>query len=220
MAKSCLLYYITDRNAFSGDERTRRSRLLDKIAEASRAGIDFIQLREKDLSIHELEALALDSMETVRQASTRAPGRAWTALLINSRTDVALAASADGVHLRGDDVSPQDVRKVWQSRNFNSAPLVGVSCHSSSDVVEAAKNGATFAVVAPVFGKKDAPATATLALDALSQACLAEIPVLALGGVTLQNAASCLNAGASGIAGIRLFQENDIAEVVHALRGQ
>jgi thiamine-phosphate pyrophosphorylase len=74
------------------------------------------------------------------------------------------------------------------------------------------------AVFAPVFEKKDAPATNPAGLESLRQACRAKIPVLALGGITAQNVHSCLEAGAIGIAAIRLFQENDIATIVHALR--
>ena len=96
--------------------------------------------------------------------------------------------------------------------------MIAVSCHSPKDVAQAAKNQATLAVFAPVFEKKDAPGTLPQGLEALTQACHAKIPVLALGGVTLQNAHSCLQAGAAGIAAIRLFQENDIATIVRKLR--
>ncbi len=98
-------------------------------------------------------------------------------------------------------------------------PLIAVSCHSLEEVIRAADSRATFAVFAPVFEKKDAPGTMPAGLNALRQACQASVPVFALGGVTLLNAKSCLNAGASGIAAIRLFQENDIAAVVRELRG-
>ena len=85
--------------------------------------------------------------------------------------------------------------------------------------MQAAANAATFAVFAPVFEKRDVPGTRPTGLDALRQAWRAKIPVFALGGVTLQNAQSCVHAGAAGIAAIRLFQENKIAAVVHELRG-
>src|ERR1700676_1158511 len=106
MPHRCLLYYITDRSQFPGDGRARRRALLAKIAEAARVGVDYIQLRERDLSTRELETLAREVAELVRENSPS------TRLLINSRTDVALAAGADGVHLRGLDVSPQEVRAV------------------------------------------------------------------------------------------------------------
>jgi thiamine-phosphate pyrophosphorylase len=216
MAESCLLYYITDRSAFSGDEPTRRQRLLDKIAEAVKLGIDYIQLREKDLTARDLEALTREAIDIIHKCSS-AMQEARTALLINSRSDVALAAGADGVHLRSDDVSPSDVRAMWPSgASDGKQPLTGVSCHSAGEVARAAANRATFAVFAPVFEKSNAAAAG---LDALRDACRANIPVLALGGVTVRNAPSCLQVGAAGIAGIRLFQENDIASVVCAVRG-
>jgi thiamine-phosphate pyrophosphorylase len=97
-------------------------------------------------------------------------------------------------------------------------PLIAVSCHSAEEVIQAAAQAATFAVFAPVFEKKDVPGTEPAGLTALHQACEANIPVLALGGITLANARSCLAAGAAGIAAIRLFQENNIAAVVQRLR--
>ena len=105
MADGCLLYYITDRSQFPGDELARRRALLDKIAEATRAGVDYIQLREKDLSTEELETLACEAARVISQSSAlRTENRKpRTRLLINSRTDIALAVGADGVHLRSND---------------------------------------------------------------------------------------------------------------------
>jgi thiamine-phosphate pyrophosphorylase len=97
--------------------------------------------------------------------------------------------------------------------------LVSVSCHSAADVARAASEGADFAFFAPVFEKQNAPLASPAGLDGLREACRQKIPVLALGGITLQNARACLDAGAAGIAAIRLFQENDIAETVRHLRG-
>jgi len=212
-----VLYYITDRCAFRGDERALRHRLLDKIAEAAAFGVNYIQLREKDMSAREFESLARQAMKILGERTA-----AWepkTALLINSRTDIALAVGAAGIHLRGDDVSPEDFRAAWKSAE--PAPLIGVSCHTKEEVSVAAANGVSFAVFGPVFEKKGAQASAATGVRALSEACRPNIniPVLALGGVTLQNAATCLQAGAAGIAAIRLFQENDIATIVRALRG-
>ena len=225
MAESCLLYYITDRTAFPGDEPCRRRRLLEKIAEAASAEVDYIQLREKDLSTRELESLAREAVSILTQLRTenREPR---TALLINSRTDVALATGADGVHLRSSDISPQDVRAIWQKceasvprhQASTQSPLIAVSCHSPEEVTRAAENKATFAVLAPIFEKKDAPAMRAQGLLSLQRACKTKLPVFALGGITLANARTCLEAGAAGIAGIRLFQDNDIAEVVQRLR--
>jgi thiamine-phosphate pyrophosphorylase len=203
-----LLYYITDRTQFAGDEKSRRRDLLAKIAEAARSGVDFIQLREKDLSVRELEALAHDAVRTVRENSSR------TRLLINSRTDVAIACGADGVHLRSEDVSAGEARAVWQ-RSTGVAPVISVSCHSPAEVARAAAEGADVAVLAPVFKKQG---SSSVGLTVLHAACEQPIKVLALGGVTLENARACVDAGAAGVAGIRLFQENDVARVVGVLR--
>lgn len=224
-----LLYYITDRKAFPGDEHTRRRRLLDKIAEAARHRIDYIQLREKDLSTRDLESLALEAMQIIRGTTLATGNRQLAAaLLINSRTDIAVATGANGVHLPANDISTQQVRAIWQgtwgarvraSENSARDPVIAVSCHSPEEVAQAAANRATFAVFAPVFEKKDVLGVVPQGLEALTQACRARIPVLALGGVTLQNAESCLRAGAAGIGAIRLFQENEIAAIVARLRG-
>ena len=177
-----------------------------------------------------MEILANQAVDIVRkEAALRTENRELrTRLLINSRTDVAIAAGADGVHLRSDDVAVSVVRSIWTEANSNSrssppittTPLVAVSCHAAADVFRAESDRADFVVFAPVFEKNDAPEVRPAGLAALREACLAKIPVLALGGVTLQNAASCLEARAAGIAGIRLFQENKIEDVVRALRLQ
>jgi thiamine-phosphate pyrophosphorylase len=215
-----LLYYITDRTAFPGDELARRRRLLEKIREAAHASVDYIQLRERDLSTRDLESLAREAVSEILAIDHRPLP---TALLINSRTDVALAVRAKGVHLRSHDLSPQEAIAIWTKcgagaparANSPQAPLIAVSCHSPAEVARAAANNATFAVFSPIFEKNGAhPA----GLEALRQACETKIPVLALGGVTLANSHSCLTAGAAGIAAIRLFQENDIAEVAQHLR--
>jgi thiamine-phosphate pyrophosphorylase len=233
MPARCLFYYITDRTAFAGDEPTRRRRVLDKVAEAARAGVDYIQLREKGLPTRDLESLACEAVKIIEELRTENCALR-TAFLINSRTDVAIAVRADGVHLRSEDLSPREVREIWKksatvttaneikasSHRAGSppAPLLGVSCHSPAEVAQAGASGASFAVFAPIFEKRDAPATPPGGLAQLQQACRTNIPVLALGGVTLANARSCLEAGAKGIAAIRLFQANEIERIVRSLR--
>jgi thiamine-phosphate pyrophosphorylase len=218
-----LLYYVTDRSQFPGSEASRREQLLLKIAEAAESGVDYIQLREKDLTARELEGLAQAALQAI-------PHRGRTRFLINSRTDVALAAAADGVHLRSSDLLPAQVRDIWaragdiwvrtntgaEAAGKSRSPVTGVSCHSIGEVATAAVQRADFAVFGPVFEKKGQSAAG---LGALREACRHQIPVLALGGITLENAGSCIEAGAAGIAAIRLFQQNAVADVVRALRG-
>src|ERR1700758_3214952 len=115
-----LLCYITDRRAFPGADADQRSTLLRCIAEAALAGVAYIQLREKDLPTRALEQLAREAVRAVRDHSDR------TKLLINSRTDIALACGADGVHLPADDLPPSEVRAIWTKCSARP-PLIGVS---------------------------------------------------------------------------------------------
>jgi thiamine-phosphate pyrophosphorylase len=197
---------------FPGRERDRRERLLEKIAEAARVGIDLVQLREKDLPAREMESLAREAVNRVRGA----PGK--TRFLINSRTDIALAAGADGVHLRSKDVSPEDVRKIWHELKGAGRPVIAVSCHTAAEVTAADAAGADFVVFSPVFEKRSSQTAQIAGLELLRSVCRSKIPVLALGGVTPQNANLCVQAGANGIAGIRLFQEGNLAASVARFR--
>jgi thiamine-phosphate pyrophosphorylase len=206
-----LLYYITDRTQFPGNEGERRVRLLEKIAQAASCGVGFVQLREKDLPARELEYLARAAREKIGSSGTR--------LLINSRTDIALATTADGVHLRSKDLSPAEVRRIWRLAERNTDPIVAVSCHTEAEVAAAKEKGADFVVFGPVFEKKESSEARANGLEQLRVACGQGIPILALGGVTLENARVCVEAGAAGVAGIRLFQEGDLVNAVKALRG-
>jgi len=169
--------------------------------------VEYIQLREKDLQACDLEQLA---REAVRRVSHRT-----TKLLINSRTDIALAVGAHGVHLRSNDISPEDVRKVWRPREDGTVAIIGSSCHTQKEVIAAREADADFVVFGPVFAKAAAPGAG---LSVLRSVCGHDIPVFALGGVTLENARSCIEAGAAGIAGIRLFQQENVGDLVERLR--
>jgi len=204
-----LLYYITDRGQFPGPESRRGERLIERIAQAARVGIDYIQVREKDLPSRELEQLAQVIVQRVRE------GGSTTRVVINSRTDVALAAGADGVHLRSRDVSPADVQRIWSAAGAGSKPVVALSCHTEQEVIAAKLAGADFVVFGPVFGKSG---TQGVGLPELRAACAHGIPVFALGGVNLENYKSCLEAGAAGVAGIRLFQDGDLSATLTQLR--
>ncbi len=213
-----LLYYITDRRAFSGTDAQQRAAVIRRIAEAARAGVDYIQLREKDLAPRDLECLAREAVRAVRDNSE------VSKLLINSRTDVALACGADGVHLASDELAASEIRALW-SKCSDREPVIGVSAHSLADVLRGKSEGADFAVLAPIFEKVQIGAKG-IGLDALREACSAiqesspaeRFAVLALGGVNLTNARDCLQGGADGVAGIRLFQSGDLEETGKWLR--
>jgi thiamine-phosphate pyrophosphorylase len=201
-----LFYYITDRRQVGGSEE-----LLRAIGRAAQAGIDFIQLRERDLSARELEQLAGAAMREVARSKTK--------LLINSRADIAIACGAAGVHLRSDDVSASDARAIYANAGGRD-PVIGVSCHSEREVLLAEAHGADFAVLGPVF-EKSGSSEAALGLEPFARLRARggrTMPVLALGGITEENAAQCVQAGADGIAAIRLFQREDVGETVARLR--
>ena len=132
----CLLYYITDRTEFPGEDDTQRRCLLEKIAEAVRCGVNFIQLREKDLPTRELEFLAREALRVARSQPETGNQKRETRILINSRTDIAIAVGADGVHLPAHDMAPQEARTIWSkcSAGALSPAIVSVSCHSEEDV--------------------------------------------------------------------------------------
>ncbi len=210
---------------FAGSEAERRAALLRTIRGATVAGVDYIQLREKDLCVRELEGLAKEALRVVRSE-----GRAR--LLINHRTDVALAVGADGVHLTGNDVAASEARAVAATAGRSTPFVIAVSCHSAQEVRLAESHGADFAVLAPVFEKVNV--SGGIGLEELRRAAQKDrtpdlrveagdtrrsFPVFALGGVDMERARLCAEAGAAGVAGIRMFQQcPDMKALVLAIR--
>jgi thiamine-phosphate pyrophosphorylase len=219
-----LIYYITDRTQFAGNAAEQRIQLLETVRRAAAAEVDFIQLREKDLSTRELESLAREVLSAIRTAG---PSR----LLINHRTDVALAVGADGVHLTGADIAPSDVRALATLCRPSEPFLIAASCHSAAQVRLAEASGADFAVLAPIFEKLNVSAHG-IGLEELRRAAHPEsapranaadvrrsFPVFALGGVDAARASLCAAAGAAGVAGIRLVQQSpDLPALVRSIR--
>jgi thiamine-phosphate pyrophosphorylase len=200
-----LLYAITDRHQLPGADKL--AAVEEFVARAAAAGVDYIQLREKDLSSRELENLALRCMERLRVSREQG---SKSKLLINSRIDVAIALSANGVHLRSrgsGEISAADARAIFGKAGFDR-PIIAASCHSESEVLLAEAEGADLAVLGPIFEKGASPG---IGIDVLRGVCARKptlVPVVTLGGVTAENARSCIEAGAAGIAGIRLFQQD------------
>jgi len=205
--KDFLLCYITDRR------QLRSMSLAAVIRETLRAGVDMVQIREKDLASRELITLVEEALKAARE-----PGRGGASVVVNDRLDVALATGAEGVHLGALSMPVQVVRQV-APRPF----VIGVSCHSLGEALAAESGGADYLVLGPVF---ETPSKLgygrPLGLEKLRNVTSRmRIPVLALGGITVERVRPCLEAGASGIAGIRIFQDcESVQERVRELRAQ
>ena len=222
-----MLYAITDRRLYGGDEASARARLLELTATWAAHGVSWIQLREKDLPARDQVELARAMLRVMRaQPESGVPESAAPRLLINGRADVALAAGADGVHLPAgpDGLTPEEVRRIFAAAGRAQTPTISISCHTFEEVAAARQQKVDCILFAPVFEKvlreNEAAAATTMesergrklpgtGLRLLEEACraAAPVPVFALGGVTAENAEDCLRAGAAGIAAIRLLQE-------------
>jgi thiamine-phosphate pyrophosphorylase len=206
-----LLCYVTGRRSLSATSPADSiEALIRKIAQVAAAGVDWVQIREKDLTASELASLTRQSLEIVAKSSAK--NSCATRVLLNDRLDVAIAERAGGVHL-GERSLPvaeakQLVASALRKHAVDQKFLIGVSCHSLESAQAAERSGADYIFFGPVFATPSketfGPPQGTALLE---QACCAvSIPVLAIGGITLETSAACLAAGASGIAAIRLFQ--------------
>jgi thiamine-phosphate pyrophosphorylase len=182
--------------------------LLDLVGRAVAAGVTLVQLREKNLSARALYELAARAADLARGSKTR--------VLLNDRADLARAAGCDGVQLTTESLDAGVVRRA-----FGPDFLVGVSTHSLAEARAARDGGADFALFGPVFDTPSKRAYGPpLGPAALAEAArdLSPFPLVALGGVTLENAGELLRAGARGLAAIRLFADApDLAAVVRAV---
>jgi thiamine-phosphate pyrophosphorylase len=222
-----LLYAITDRRLYAGNEADALARLVELAAIWAANGVAFIQIREKDLSAREQVELARAAVRAVHSVGNAAHA---SRVLVNGRVDVAIAAGADGVHLPAgpDALTPEEVRQIFRAAVSSTTPVISISCHTMEEVSLARQQSPDCILFAPVFEKvireKSAVGAAEESrgdtrkllgkgLAMLERACraAAPVPVFALGGVNAENAADCLRAGAAGVAAIRLLQEPPLA---------
>jgi thiamine-phosphate pyrophosphorylase len=176
------LYLISDRKVMKGP-------LVEAVSLALAGGVRAVQLREKDLLIRELLALAQELRALTRQFDAK--------LFINDRVDVAMAVDADGVHLGTRSMPPSAVRKIIGKRRF-----IGVSTHSLDEARSAAYQGADFITFGPIY---ETPAKIhygpPVGIDAIKYVKESiNIPVFAIGGIASGNLAPILKAGANGVA--------------------
>lgn len=183
--------------------------MLALVRAGCRAGIPLIQLREKNLNARTLYELTARAVDVTRGTRTR--------LLVNDRADIARAARADGCHLTTRSIEASIIR-----RTFGPDFLIGVSTHSLAEAQAARDGGADFAVFGPVFNTPSKQVYGEpIRLETLREAAheLSPFPLLALGGVALDNVPEISRTGASGIAAIRLFSEStDLDATVRAIR--
>ena len=214
---SPILCYVTGRKAL-GLESNTFAQLLAMIRRAIEAGVDWIQVREKDLSGRELIHLVQEAVAAA--AGTR------TKILMNDRLDVVIAACAAGVHLGAESLPVRAVAAWRESHPAASTSnfLIGASCHSLEQAHSAEQDGANYVIFGPVF---ETPSKANFGppqgIGRLHEVCgHIKIAVLAIGGVNPANASECIHAGAAGIAAIRMFQEarssDDLRSVINQLK--
>jgi thiamine-phosphate pyrophosphorylase len=221
-----ILCYVTDRRSLpAAPQLDLIQPLLEKIAANAAAGVDWIQLREKDLLARQSASLVRQVLDRVSKQGSRS--KSATRIIVNDRLDVALAEQAGGVHLGENSLPVDEAKHLLLSSPAAQTPardfIVGVSCHSPEAAKSAASSGADYIFFGPVFATPSKAAYgAPQGLDRLAQVCsFVNIPVLAIGGITLANVSSCLSAGASGIAAIRVFQDAaDPSALVRDIRHQ
>jgi thiamine-phosphate pyrophosphorylase len=213
MTSAFELCYITDRLALSpGAGSVAQDALQARMSAAARAGVDLVQIREKDLSTRPLAELVRGALAAAQGSGTR--------IVVNDRLDVALALGAQGVHLARTSLPAEVARRI-----VPPSFLVGVSCHSLDEALEAESARADYVLLGPIFSTPSKLGYGPpLGLPTLRQvAARLRIPVLALGGVSLERVKACREAGAAGIAAIRMFQEcaslEDLAGELHRAAG-
>ena len=204
ITSSLRLCYITDRLALGAKP------LMPLIQDSVRSAVDLIQIREKDLAARPLVELVRAAVECARGTGTR--------VVVNDRLDVALAVGAHGVHLGTQSLPALAVRR-WVPDNF----LIGVSCHSIEEALAAEAAAGDYIVLGPIFATLSKLAYGLpLGLGKLREvAARVQVPLLALGGMDIQRVKPCLAAGATGIAGISIFQNSDSLQArVRELRAE
>ena len=196
---SSLICLVTDRrvlaDAGADDEFLAAQQLLEVIADCADAGVDLVQIREPGLADRRLLDLVRGAVDRTRSTPAR--------VVVNDRSDVALAAGAAGVHLKDDGRSAPRVRALGP-RGW----IVGRSVHDAAGARLAATSGAVdYLLAGTVFTSPSKPGRKPLGLDALRGVVRAVArPVLAIGGVRVADAAAVAATGAAGVAGIRLFR--------------
>lgn len=208
-AKKNVVCYVTNRKSLvRAAAEAKAPKILENIRVALNAGVDWIQIREKDLPARELLALARQAAQTADARDGKNPS---ARIIVNDRLDVAVVAGAHGVHLGQASIVASDVVRWCRAGNAPADFAIGLSCHSLEEARSAENAKVNYIFFGPIF---ETPSKKEFGdpqgIQKLAEVCLAvpSVEVIAIGGVNAENAVSCICAGAAGIAAIRMFQES------------
>lgn len=214
-----ILCYVTDRRALRGGATPRN--LVEQIGAAIDTGVDWVQVRERDLPGRALGEIVRAAVRFGSEKFAGHPEIPRARIIVNDRLDIAIAAGADGVHLGGESLPVGEINKMRSNGVLPEGFLIGASCHSVEGAQALEREGADYAFFGPIF---ETPAKirfgAPQGIERLREVCgSVRIAVIAIGGIMIENAPDCITAGAAGIAAIRLFQDAwDLRPAVARLR--
>ena len=196
-----LLYAVTDRSWLRGET------LCSQVEKALKGGATFLQLREKELD----EASFLEEAREIKALCARY----HVPFVINDNVDIALASDADGVHVGQSDMEAGDVR-----RKLGPDKIIGVSAQTVEQALLAEERGADYLGVGAVFNTSTKLDAAEVSFDTLKEICGAvRIPVVAIGGISLENAEMLKGCGIAGAAVVSaVFAAGDIENAARKLR--
>ncbi|MEI6519376.1 MAG: thiamine phosphate synthase [bacterium] len=193
------LYLITDQKSLINQD------IMKFLSHVAESGVKMVQIREKHLPPSELYNLTVQAVELLRPAGVK--------VLINDRADIALAAGADGIHITSTGMPVDALRRIMPDN-----AIIGVSTHTLEEAISAEKGGADFVTYGPIFfTQSKAKLGDPVGIERLKNvSSIVKIPIFALGGININNAADCLSAGAFGLAGIGVFQNSpDLSATVN-----
>ena len=195
--RSPVLCLVTDRSRLSPGKRDSLEALLDLVVMAARVGVDMIQIREPDLTDRMLRDFVQLAVKATSQTNVK--------IIVNDRLDVALMAGAAGLHLRSNSFSAARARSL-----VPSGWLIGRSVHSAEEALEVdASGGVDYLMFGTVFDSTSKPDRVGVGIETLRRTVnLVELPIIAIGGVTVDRVRDIARGGASGVAAISFFVDS------------
>ncbi|MCD7949991.1 MAG: thiamine phosphate synthase [Erysipelotrichaceae bacterium] len=193
------LYAVTDRSWLKDET------LYQQVEKALQGGVTMVQLREKSLDDALFLQEALDLKELCH--------RYHVPLIINDNLDIAIASQADGIHIGQDDISIETVKERFPDK------IIGVTAHNLEEATKAQQSGATYLGMGALFPTSTKDHTIPLEIDDLRNiTSMIDIPIVAIGGITLDNIVQLKDTGIAGVAVVSaLFKSQDIVSTAKQL---